>query len=329
MRFLVIGANSFSGSHFVARLLDEGHEVFGVSRSAEPAFPFLPRKWREAAPGRYSFFKTNLNHLDYAFEEFLAHSRPDFVVNFAAQGMVAQSWDSPWDWYQTNTVGLSTLLDYLRRIPSLRKYVHVSTPEVYGSTKGWIKESFEFAPTTPYATSRAAGDWHVMNLRRSMDFPAVITRSANVYGPGQQIYRIVPRAFIAAEFGETFPLEGGGTSTRSFIHIADVVEATYRLTLSDLMSDSFHISTNQLISISELVGHVAQIAGVRTEKIVRNAPVRLGQDDSYQLDSSSLRKTVGWEPQFDLNAGLESVSAWVKENRNALVSVPRTYLHKQ
>ena len=329
MRFLVIGANSFSGSHFVARLLQEGHTVFGVSRSAEPSPAFLPRLWTQTPHDRYTFLQQNLNNLDSTFGDFLTDSRPDYVVNFASQGMVAQSWDSPWDWFQTNTVGLSLLLDYVRNIPNLLKYVHISTPEVYGSTSGWIRETFNFAPTTPYATSRAAGDWHVMNLHRSMDLPVVITRAANVYGPGQQIYRVVPRAFVAAEFGETFPLEGGGLSTRSFIHIEDVVDATYRLALSDVVGESFHISTDQLVSIRELVGHIADIAGVDSEDLVRDAPERLGKDDSYQLESSSIREKTGWEPTWDLGAGLESVSGWVKQNRDELATLPRTYVHKQ
>lgn len=201
MKFVVIGANSFSGSHFVKRLLGEGHSVVGMSRSKEPSREFLPRKWESESKGTYYFVQIDLNSGTEEFDSAIKEIEPEVVVNFAAQGMVAESWNTPWDWFETNTVGLSKVLHSLQGLTSLKKYVHVSTPEVYGSTQGWVQESLDFSPSTPYAVSRAAGDWHVLNLVKSASLPAVITRAANVFGPGQQLYRVIPRPELAEKTG--------------------------------------------------------------------------------------------------------------------------------
>lgn len=326
-KYLVVGANSFSGSHFVAHLLSKGHEVAGLSRSHEPDYPFLPRLWNEL-PGPYSFHQIDLNSEGARLGDVLAEINPEIVVNFAAQGMVAQSWEKPWDWFQTNTVGLSCFLHALLELKSLRKYVHISTPEVYGSTTGWIPESWSFRPSTPYATSRAAGDWHVANMAKIMGIPAVLTRAANVYGPGQQLYRVVPRAFLSGMLGEPFPLQGEGGSTRSFIHIRDVCEATYLLAEGDFDEDVFHISTNELVSIRSLVSTIADMMSSDYSLEIVSHPERAGKDLTYQLDSSLLRGRTGWSDKVSLEAGLGEVFEWAHRHFDKLQAVPRDYVHK-
>ena len=144
--------------------------------------------------------------------------------------MVAQSWNSPVDWYQTNVLSQVAFHDQLRLRSYLRKYVHITTPEVYGSTNGsWLTESTHFCPSTPYAVSRAACDLHLLSFSRAYDFPVIFTRAANVYGPGQQLYRIIPRTILSGLSDIRMNLHGG--PNRSFIHVSDVVRATLTLAL--------------------------------------------------------------------------------------------------
>jgi len=326
--FLVVGANSFSGSHFVRRVVQEGHDVVGLGRSPEPSKQFLPRLWDSRANGTYQFHQQDLNRPLEELGSLVATIRPKIVVNFAAQGMVAQSWERPWDWFRTNTTGLSQLLHVLGREGTLEKYVHITTPEVYGSTQGWVEESSNFAPSTPYAVSRAAGDWHVMNLVKTKGFPAVLTRAANVYGPGQQLYRVVPRAFLSGFLSEPFPLHGGGSSTRSFIHITDVVDATYRLCFSGIAGETYHISSNELVSIRDLVTQVALMVGVDSEMLIEDVPDRAGKDDTYQLDSSKIRSALGWRDTISVSEGLAQVKSWIQVNLEGFKKLPRDYIHK-
>ena len=108
--------------------------------------------------------------------------------------------------------------------------MYTSTPEVYGSTgRNWINEGLVYKPSTPYATSRAACDMHLMNYYEAYNFPVVFTRAANVYGEGQQLYRIIPRTILSCLCNKKMELHGGGESERSFIHINDVVNATMQI----------------------------------------------------------------------------------------------------
>ena len=139
--------------------------MWGVSRSDEPNQVFLPYRWPKegqkalATAENFSFKAIDLNSQLNTLLELIDRVQPQLVVNFAAQGMVAESWLNPTHWYRTNVLAQVALHDALRQKTFLEKYVHVTTPEVYGSTDGgWIKEHNHFAPSTPYAVSRAACD---------------------------------------------------------------------------------------------------------------------------------------------------------------------------
>lgn len=323
----VIGANSFSGSHFVKELLMRGSRVLGVSRSPEPENLFLPRLWQRVS-GNYEFLQADINSQYELIRDSLERFRPRLVVNFASQGMVAESWITPWDWYQTNLVGLSKLTNVLESLRSLERYVHVTTPEVYGSTSDWISESFEFSPSTPYAVSRAAGDWHLMGLFREKKFPVLFTRAANVYGPGQQLYRIIPRAIAAALLGETLKLHGGGESVRSFIHIDDVVDATLRIAQRGEPGSSYHISTNETVSIRGLVTRILELTQTSFDDLVEDVPDRIGKDQGYLLSSKRLRQELGWSDRVTLDDGLGQVLGWMSSNLDRVRELPLSYQHK-
>jgi len=335
-KVLVIGSNSFSGSHFVAEALRSGHQVWGVSRSAEPERVFLPYCWPDATTGQtlanpenFAFQAVDLNIQLSALLELIDRVQPAIIVNFAAQGMVAESWLNPTHWYQTNVVSQVALHDALRKRTFLQKYVHVTTPEVYGSTdEGWIREHNQFAPSTPYAVSRAACDLHLHSFHKAYGFPVVFTRAANVYGPGQQLYRIIPRAMLSARTGKPMQLHGGGYSERCFIHIRDAMQATLRLALEADPGSTWHLSTREPISIRALVERICERGGVPFSAVVEESGERLGKDQSYLLDSTSIREAFGWNDQVSLEEGLSDTLAWVDDHLDQLKTLPWTYQHK-
>lgn len=326
-RFLVIGSNSFSGSQFIKYLLENDCAVLGVSRSAEPNDVLLPHKWVKDLDN-YSFHQIDINTQLDELTNIVKDQQPEYVVNFAAQGMVAQSWLTPEHWYQTNVVGQVKLHDQLRKLPFLKNYVHVSTPEAYGSTDGWVKESFQFAPSTPYAVSRAACDLHLMSFFKAYQFPVCFTRAANVYGPGQQLYRIIPRAMLYARLGKKMQLHGGGGSTRSFIHMRDVADATFCIALNGVAGSSYHISTPDTISIRALVEKIAEMTSIAFADLAVVSEDRLGKDQAYLLDSEKIRTELGWSHHVGLDDGLRETLAWVDKNLDVLSSLPADYIHK-
>ena len=327
-KIAVIGSNSFSGATFLGYLLEKGHDVLGFSRSKELEDVFLPYKWLKTKKNSFHFEQVNLNNDLEKLIQILIKEKPGYIVNFAALGMVAQSWEKPEDWYQTNVVAEVKLHDQLRKLDFIKKYVHVTTPEVYGSTDGWIQESFNFNPSTPYAVSRAACDLHLKSFLSAYNFPVVFTRAANVYGPGQQLYRIIPRTILYARLGKKLSLQGGGFSERSFIHMNDVSDATYRIALNGKMGETFHISTNETISIRNLVKKICKSIDVYFSDLVEESEDRLGKDQSYLLNSEKIRKELGWKDKINLDEGISTAIKWVDNNLDMLKNLPHKYIHK-
>ena len=326
-RCVVFGSNSFSGSHLVKFLLGRGHDVLGISRSSEAEKAFRSYSW-DSTDGDFCFLQADMND-KRQYAEVLRDFNPHLVFNFAAQSMVAQSWKTPGDWYRTNVLGLVTLMESLKGLPSVKKYVHVTTPEVYGSTSGWIRESWNFNPSTPYAVSRAAGDMHLRILHEVEGFPIVFTRAANVYGPGQRVYRVVPRALLCARLSRQMHLDGGGRSKRAFIHVDDVVRATYVIAQRGRSGHAYHVSTDEVTTIRDLVCYAYDLAGADFSELVVEGPARPGNDDAYMLDSSLLREELGWAPRISLEAGLIETLSWVDTNLTALSIAPDAYHHKE
>lgn len=326
-RFLVLGSNSFSGATFVDYIAEKGYDVVATSRSPEPHGAMLPYKWRKH-PGSVRFEKVDINHDLGALGELIKRERFSHVVNFAAQSMVGQSWDHPDDWMMTNVVSTVRLHVLLRGLDFLDRYVHVTTPEVYGSTAGWVKEDTPFNPSTPYAVSRAAGDMSLKTFVETFQLPAVSTRAANVYGPGQQLYRIVPRTVFAAMTGKKLRLDGGGSSERVFIHMRDVSDATLKIALKGKIGDTYHISGYELVTIRKLVEIILAKMGRAFDECVELGPERPGKDAAYMLDSAKLREELGWKDEIPLEAGVEDVLAWARRFEKELPNLPSTYIHK-
>jgi len=323
---LIIGSNSFSGATFADFLLQQGHRVLGTSRSQEPIDAFLPYKWHDHS--NFNFYPFDLNKHQSEIKELIHEVKPGFIINFAAQSMVGESWHNPSDWFMTNVVSTIKLHDVLRKCDFLKRYVHVSTPEVYGSCSGFVDEEFPFNPSTPYAVSRAAADLSLRTFSAVYDFPVVTTRAANVYGPGQQLYRIIPRTTLFILLGRKLHLHGGGVSTRSFIHMRDVCDATYKIMNNGHNGDSYHISTGDVVSIRALVERICDKLGVNFEDHVELVGDRLGKDSAYHLDSTKLRRELSWQDNVSLDQGLDECIAWVQSNLDVLKNQPFDYQHK-
>ena len=326
-RYVVVGSNSFSGSHFIDHALACGAEVAGTSRSEESHQVYLPYQWG-GPPKNFTFHRLDLNHDLTAMMRLVREFQPDYVVNFAGQSMVAQSWENPTDWFKTNVVAQVAFHDELRKLPFLKRYVHVSTPEVYGSCEGHVTEDHPFRPSTPYAVSRAACDLSLRTFAQNYGFPVVTTRAANVYGPGQRLYRIIPRTLLSLRLGRRIPLHGGGVSVRSFIHIRDVVEGTRRAALQGGVGQCYHLATGDSISIRQLVERMCARVGVAFADAVDVVGERAGKDLAYLLDTTKARTELGWSDSVTLDQGIEDTLAWVDRHIEVLKDQPLDYVHQ-
>jgi dTDP-glucose 4,6-dehydratase len=325
-KIVVIGSNSFSGASFIDHVLGDGIETIGISRSPEPNPVFLPYKKRKNPPFR--FYQFDLNHHLPEIMNTIHDFQPDYIVNFAAQSMVAESWQHPEHWFQTNVVSTIKFHDQLRKANYVKKYVHVSTPEVYGTCEEHVQENTNYNPSTPYAVSRAAADMSLMSFYRAYNFPVAFTRATNVYGPGQQLYRIVPRTILFFLTGRRLQLQGGGHSVRSFIHIRDVADGTLRVTRKAKPGDIYHFATLRNISIRELVDMIATQMNVSFEEHGEVVDERQGKDAAYLLDSTKARENLGWKDKISLEQGIEEMIGWVRDHLAELNKQPLHYIHK-
>ena len=157
IKVAVIGSNSFSGSNYADYLLDKTkYGIIGIGRSPEKKSIYLPYKKKNSP--RFEFHQLDLNKDLSRIIRLFDAEKPEYIVNFASQSMVGESWEHPEHWYKTNVLSTVAMANSLKGKPYLKKYVHISTPEVYGSCSGKVDESAPFNPSTPYAASRAAAE---------------------------------------------------------------------------------------------------------------------------------------------------------------------------
>lgn len=326
-KVLVFGSNSFAGGIFVDECLSEGFQVFGISRSAEKS-PLFNSYKANSKLVNFTFKQLHLVNETQEILELVADFNPNYVVDFAGQGMVAESWASPELWFSTNVVSKVILHNSLRQLPSLRKYIRVSTPEVYGSCAETLSENFNYNPSTPYAVSHAAVDMSLMTFYKNYGFPVVLTRFSNFYGSGQQLYRIVPKTALSGLTGSPMSLHGGGLSERSFIHGRDVADGLIRVLRMGMPGNIYHFSTDEFINIRDLVSLICEKIAVDPSSFVKISDERFGKDLAYRMSAKKARDELEWIPKFSLALGIDDTTSWIKTNLPELKCFSWDYVHK-
>lgn len=325
-KYAVIGSNCFTGSHIVDALLeDEENQVIGVSRSPQPHRIFLPYKSKTLE--NFRFFEIDIVREFDKLRQLLEQEKPDFVINAAALSEVGLSNFQPIEYYTINTVAVVRLVDFLRQCQWLKRYVHISSAEIYGTCEEAIPEEQLFNPSTPYAASKAAGDMHIAAAARQFNFPALVIRSTNVFGAHQQLFKIIPRCVIYIKLGRTIELHGGGRSIKSFVHIRDVVRGM-QLALAGEKSDVFHFSVPDERPIFEIVHSVCNRMQVSFDEATCSVGERLGQDQRYWLDCSKSLRELNWTPEVAFDIGVDETVTWIENNWSIIKTLPFDYHHK-
>jgi len=326
MPHVVLGSNCFTGSHIVDGLLESGaNEVIGVSRSPEYDDMFLPyKRW---ADGRFRFHQIDMVRQPEELMNLLDRAKPEVVINVAALSEVGLSNTSPVEYFDINTRAVVRLCNELRTRSYLRSYVHISSAEIFGTCAAPVDEETLFAPSTPYAVSKAAADMYLAVARRHFGFPVTIIRSTNVYGRHQQLFKIIPRTVIYLKMNKPIELHGGGQSAKSFVHVRDVVRGL-QLALKRGAPETYHFTVQSDRTIADVVRRICERMGYDYEKAVRVVGERLGQDSRYLLDCEKATRTLGWSAREDFDAGLDEVIAWIEGNWQDIQHAPLEYRHK-
>ena len=323
MRIAILGAGSCFALNLARQLVDRGDEVFGISRSPMRPAPFT--LGLEAEP----LFRYERGHLVAGLPRvmgYLDSFRPDAVINFAALCEVGLSWNHALDYYETNLMSLVRLTNELAQRSWFKRFVQIGSSEVYGSVDRNVGENQVYNPSSPYAASKAAFDFHLQAIARHQSFPGVILMPSNGYCEGQTLNRIIPKTIIAALTGQKLKLQGGGVARKSYLHGDDISQAVKIVLDKGAIGEVYNVGPVEPISIRSVVGILAVALGKRFDEVAEVAPERTGQDSQYWLDSTKI-KALGWKQTISLLDGLDRMITWVKKYPE-LLTMDQSYTHR-
>jgi len=314
MRLLVTGAAGFIGTNFVRWALATG----AVERLVVVDLLTYAGNWANlsdlASDARFRFVRADIA----AREEMAALVRDEHVavlVNFAAESHVDRSILDQGPFLQTNVHGTLSLLEAVRDLAGFRRFLQVSTDEVYGSiAEGRAAEDWPTRPSSPYAASKAAADAFVQAHATTFGVPAVITRCSNNYGPYQFPEKLIPLFVTNALDTQPLPLYGDGMNVRDWIHVEDHCAALWHvLGLPEAGGEVWNVSAENEVPNRVVTDAILRQLG-KPESLVRYVADRPGHDRRYALDSRKLRAT-GWRPRREFAEGLASTVDWYRQQR--------------
>lgn len=320
----ILGSSSFAGSTYERHLLESGIDVLSVSRRQRTSPAQLIFNDAQIRGKRIQVLfdiNSELKDILAIFSKY----KPSIIIDFMGQGMVEPSWSYPELWIQTNVSSKVKLIRNLCHVNWLEKYIRISTPEVFGYREKPLDTTDCFAPSTPYAVSHASMDMLLQAFHSHLNFPSIIARYANFYGPGQQLYRIVPKTIIHAKKGVRIPLHGGGKSERSFIFSSDIVSSLDCVISTGQPGSAYHFSGIESLKITELVQILAQLLHVRFSDLIEVSEDRLGKDLSYRLNSRPTEKALHWRSKVSLVEGLEQTLSWYIRFLPELINLSTEY----
>jgi dTDP-glucose 4,6-dehydratase len=233
------------------------------------------------------------------------------VVHFAAETHVDRSLQSAGAFIHTDVFGTFTLLEAARQATGLRRFVQISTDEVYGSVPtGASKETDELRPRNPYSASKAGADRLAYSYWATYQVPVVVTRASNNYGPYQFPEKVIPLFITNALEGRDLPLYGDGMNVRDWLHVDDHCTAIDLVIEKGVDGDVYNIGGGNEVPNIELTRRILQLTG-KPDSLIRPVADRLGHDRRYALDTTKLR-AMGWAPRHVFADGLAATVEWYK-----------------
>lgn len=308
-RLLVTGGCGFIGSNFVRHLLETDPDL-GVVNLDKLTYAGNPENLADVEDDpRYEFRQGDI--ADRAFvESVFEETRPDGVVNFAAESHVDRSILDSGPFVQTNIVGTQVLLDASRRF-EVSRYVQVSTDEVYGTLgdDGYFTEETPLAPNSPYSASKTAADLLVRAYCETHGFPGIITRCSNNYGPWQFPEKVIPLFISNALADHPLPVYGAGENVRDWIHVRDHCRGVDAALRKGQPGQVYNFGGRCELRNIDLTRKLLELLG-KPETLIKYVTDRPGHDFRYAIDCSKAERELGWKPEVDFESGLRGTIDW-------------------
>ncbi len=309
MKLLVTGGLGFIGSNFILNTLskDENISVVNIDNKVFGSNPLSLKKIKDSK--KYEFVKGNITN-EQKISKLVKEC--DIVVNFAAESHVDRSISNAKPFVDSNILGVFTILQAIKKFD--KKLIHISTDEVFGNLKSEsADEKFRFNPSSPYSASKASAEHLVNSFFVTYDCDCIITRCTNNYGPRQFPEKLIPKTILYALNNKKIPIYGTGENIRDWIHVNDHCDAIYQVLKKGKKGSSYNISSDNEIDNKIIIKKILLLMK-KDENMVEYVKDRPGHDFRYSMDSTKIRKELGWSPKIEFDKGLKNTVKWYLEN---------------
>ncbi|MBI4056335.1 MAG: dTDP-glucose 4,6-dehydratase [Elusimicrobia bacterium] len=329
MKLLVTGGLGFIGSNFIRHMLS-AHPDCQITNLDKQTYAGNPENLKEFKKNsHYTWVKADI--LDRKKVD-ACMSRVEAVVHFAAETHVDRSILDSGDFIRTNVLGTQVLLESAKA-SGVKRFVHVSTDEVYGSKEtGDSREEDVLLPNSPYASSKAASDLLARSYFVTYGFPVIVTRSSNNFGPYQYPEKAIPLLITNALEDKSFPLYGDGLQVRDWLYVLDHAKALDTVLERGVPGEIYNIGGTRSCANVDLVKNILNLMN-KSESLIQRIPDRPGHDRRYALNCDRLR-ALGWKPRASFEDALRQTIGWYKQNKPWWSKIKsgreyRTYYKKQ
>jgi dTDP-glucose 4,6-dehydratase len=308
MRILVTGGLGFIGSNFIQHMLKTTeYEIINVDKC-----DYMAREHNVPEDSRCKYIRGDITeqyHMRHIFRE----HQPDAVIHFAAQSCVTKSFDLAFQYTKDNVLGTHVLLETAREYGKLKRFIHISTDEVYGEVgpSETCCEKSPLNPSNPYSASKAAAELYVRAYMNMYNLPCIITRGNNVFGPQQYPEKVVPLFITQILNGKPVTVHGDGSTRRNFIHVDDVSRAVALVLEKGTVGKTYNIGSQHEYSVMDIYETLKTVMGKGTVAFVKDP--RPFNDSRYCIDSSELRN-LGWSEDPDFLLKLKETVQWYVDN---------------
>ena len=335
MKFLITGGAGFIGSSVIRHIIhNTEHSVINVDKLTYAGN--LESLETVEGTNRYKFEKVDICHKDQ-IKRILRKYQPDILIHLAAESHVDRSIDAPNEFINTNIFGTYTLLEecknYFSSLDNVRKSIfrfhHISTDEVYGDLKkneNLFTEKTPYAPSSPYAASKASADHLVRAWQRTYNLPTIITNCSNNYGPYQFPEKLIPLIILNALEGKKLPIYGSGEQVRDWLYVEDHAIAILHSALNGKIGETYNIgghNEKQNIDVVKTICVTLDKLAPSThkgikkyEQLITHVDDRSGHDVRYAIDASKICNQLNWKPKESFSSGIKKTIQWYLQNIN-------------
>tara|TARA_Y100000590_G_scaffold406153_1_gene495070 strand:- start:3139 stop:4185 length:1047 start_codon:yes stop_codon:yes gene_type:complete len=329
MRLLITGGCGFIGSNYIINHLKSSDKI-QILNIDKLTYAGNIDNLKHIENTNYQFIQcdiTDIEKLSKIFNQF----KPDAIIHFAAESHVDRSIDSPIEFVKTNSLGTSILLDIATKYWKTRqnsqfKFLHISTDEVFGSLSddGFFTEQTPYSPNSPYSASKAGADFLVRAWNRTYNLPTIIINASNNYGPYQFPEKLIPLMIANCIDEKPLPIYGEGQNIRDWLYVEDHCDAINCVLNKGKEGETYNVGGNNEINNIDIVNIICSILdkkiprknGSSYKKLITHVIDRPAHDYRYAIDSSKIKKTLGWTPKTKFEKGIEDTINWYIGNEN-------------